>query len=307
LKPASFPKLIVPCLLGQALGLVRAFEGNSPRTTGLGTRLGLLGVGLLFTVLDGVFIVALNDVFDEAVDGLKRRLFPTTSLKTLPDGILQRSQLLAVGWAAGAAALITAAVGETLFLRPGLTWAALGCLLVFLAYSAPPLRANYRGGGEGLEALGVGVALPWFHAFLQGGVQKPSFGVLVAPLAVLALSSALASGLSDEESDRLGGKVTFTTLLGNAAVRRGVEGCVAVGTLGLAAAMISMPWGPWRWGTLLPLGWMLLSMPRLHRLGRGATTGAFDELSRYKALLHRILWRGQGGVALVLALGSRWA
>ena len=54
LKPASWPKLLVPTALGQAIGL------------GVGARpsAGGFAVGVLFTVLDLVFIVLLNAIVD---------------------------------------------------------------------------------------------------------------------------------------------------------------------------------------------------------------------------------------------------
>ena len=79
-KPGSWPKLLVPMLLGQAMGVAA-----------LGAvRVEAILVGVAFTVLDLLFIVFLNDYFDRRVDAVKREMFPDgCSPKTIPDGIYE--------------------------------------------------------------------------------------------------------------------------------------------------------------------------------------------------------------------------
>ncbi len=101
LKPASWPKVFVPALFGQAVGAAHA-EHLSP---------GALAFGALWMVADVAFIVLLNDWGDRPVDALKRRMFPQAgSPKTIPDGILPASALLTAGLGAGGVALAVAAV-----------------------------------------------------------------------------------------------------------------------------------------------------------------------------------------------------
>ena len=50
-------------------------------------------------------------------------------------------------------------------------------------------------------------------------------------LVAMALASAIASGLADEDSDRAGAKVTLTTELGNSAARNVVESAIMAGAL----------------------------------------------------------------------------
>jgi 1,4-dihydroxy-2-naphthoate octaprenyltransferase len=221
LKPASWPKLLVPMALGQAIGV---------DATG-SFSVGGLVAGAAFTALDAIFVVLLNDWGDQEVDRIKRGMFPTSSRKTIPDGVLPAPLVLLVGALAGLLALVVALASEIALGRPGLTLGALAALGLFVAYTLPPLRLNYRGGGELLEALGVGVALPWINAYAQGG-QAFAPALLVLPgFALLALSSAVASGLSDERSDRRGGKRTFTTVLGNHLARRLTNALVLGGGL----------------------------------------------------------------------------
>jgi 1,4-dihydroxy-2-naphthoate octaprenyltransferase/chlorophyll synthase len=162
----------------------------------------------------------------------------------------------------------------------------------------PPLRLNYRGGGELLEALGVGVLLPVINAHAQNPWPWSPGLVLLAPLTAFAAASALASGLSDEASDRLGGKTTFTTLLGNDAVRAAIERLVAGGCVMIAAIFRFAPGLPPRLWVAPVLvvgvsGWRTVA-----EVSRHATSGALEGQRVYKERLHQTLW----GTTLALAI-----
>jgi 1,4-dihydroxy-2-naphthoate octaprenyltransferase/chlorophyll synthase len=291
LKPASWPKLCVPALLGQAIGLDVALRPSA--TAAL--------LGAAFTVLDLAFIVLLNDWGDRNVDAIKRRMFPEgCSPKTIPDGILPAGSLLAAGLAAGAGAAAVAFVAEDVVGRPGLGTAGLFCLFLFVAYTLPPLRLNYRGGGELVEAFGVGVVLPWLHAYLQGGELLPPLLVLLPGSALLAFSSAVASGLGDEMSDRAGGKRTVATLLGNRIARALVEGSLLLGALAILAAAF-VPGGPAVWAVVPAAIVIGLELSEMRRIGPTAVTNAFREQGEYKRRLHRAIWRGTTLCAAVVA------
>lgn len=289
LKPASWPKLLVPTVLGQVLGVLAGGTLSWPA----------LLLGIVFTLCIGTFIVLMNDWGDREVDAIKRRMFPDgCSPKTIPDGILPARALLRVGGAAGCAAVGVAWLLGVWGERPAQGWLGLLCVLTFVAYSLPPLALNYRGGGEGLEALGVGLLLPLFHGYAQAGLFWASAWWVLAGFIALSLASALASGLTDEVSDRIGGKRTLTTMAGNAVTRRSTEALVVLGAGGWLLA-----------GVLLPALSLWAMVPAiLAVLGCGAvmlsvssraTTGVFPEQARYKLWLHRaIIWG-----ALLLAAG----
>ncbi len=291
LKLGGWPKLLVPTALGQALGLRAATAWSWSAAL----------AGALFSVCLLVFILLLNDWGDREVDALKRRMFPDRcSPKTIPDGILPSGQVLAVGLAAGLLGLGVAFGAGYALDRPALGPMALGCEAIFVGYTFPPLKLNYRGGGELLEALGVGAALPWLNAYLQGGVLWHGALALLGGFALMSLASALASGLSDEQSDRAGRKRTFTALFGNRATRRGVELALALGLLAWLGAAASFPeLVPW-W-TMVPtaavvacFGWRTL------RASAAAATGAFAAQGTYKLELHRAIWYGAISLALLL-------
>lgn len=296
LKPASWPKVFVPALFGQAVGAVHA-ASPSP---------GAFVFGALWMVADVAFIVLLNDWGDRAVDTLKRRMFPQAgSPKTIPDGILPARALLTAGLGAGGVALAVAAVAGAALGRPLLLPLAALALLVFVAYTLPPLRLNYRGGGELLEMVGVGGILPALHAYSQCGQWAPPGLVALAPgLLALSLSSALASGLSDEESDRAGGKRTWASLRGNAATRWGAEALLMLGAL----LWLVAPWaahdGPAPI-TVLPAATLVLFFAaRARRRSPTAVTNAFGAQSAYKLELHRAIWWGTLALSGMLLLGG---
>jgi 1,4-dihydroxy-2-naphthoate octaprenyltransferase/chlorophyll synthase len=288
LKPGSWPKLLVAAALGQGIGIAA-----SGRIDPLA-----LVFGLAFTIFHLTFVVLLNDWGDQEVDALKRRLFPAASSpKTIPDGILDPTTVAQLGIAAGLLALGTAGLAEAMLDRPGTFMAAVVAVGLFAAYSLPPVRLNYRGGGELLEMLGVGFCLPWLNAYLQSGEGSPGGLVVLPGFALLSLASALASGLADEESDRLGGKRTFATWFGAAPVRQAVEGLV----LGAILVWAALPWLSRGWAPL----WMMLptvlvmgvDYRELRRVSEA--TQAEDDMTHrdYKRALHDTIWRG----ALVLA------
>ncbi|WP_437485273.1 prenyltransferase [Sorangium sp. So ce1014] len=296
LKPASWPKVLVPAVCGQAVGAAVAGRVSA----------GALAFGALWMIADVAFVVLLNDWGDREVDALKRRMFPDgCSPKTIPDGILPARALLLAGLGAGAAALIVAVGAGIALDRPLLLPLAAVGLLVFAAYTLPPLRLNYRGGGELLEMIGVGGVLPLLHAYAQCGAWAPAWLVALLPgLLALALASALASGLSDEQSDRAGGKRTVTALLGNAISRRVTEALAGLGPLLWLGAPLVAGGAPPTWSVAPAAAVALWFRERLVEKSPEAVTNAFAAQAAYKLELHRAIWWGTAALsAAVLAAG----
>ncbi len=291
LKPASWPKLFVPAFFGQVLGIDPA--------VGLDVR--AVGLGLAFTVLGTGFIVLLNDWGDRDVDAIKRDMFPDgSSPKTIPDRILDARSVAVGGALSGGAALAVAVAAEGVLGRPFAFEAGLGCMLLFVAYTLPPIKLNYRGGGELLETIGVGAALPAFNAYLQAGALGGRLGPWLAGFTALSLASAVASGLSDEVSDRAGGKRTFASTYGNAAARRLVEVSVVLGgSIWLVASLLRPDWvPPFAAGpAVLLIAWNWVAM---RRASPAAVTNAFAAQGAYKRYLHRAIWHSTTVAAVLL-------
>lgn len=292
LKPASWPKLLVPAALGQAIGIDDAGQ----------TSFAGLGLGALFVGCFLVFVVALNDWGDREVDALKRRMFPETSLKTIPDGVLPAGALLVAGALAGLTAIAVAGVATVALDRPLAVPLALASLAIFCAYTLPPLRLNYRGGGEVLEMLGVGVVLPSVSAYFQGGHLVASASVVLLGFAPLALASAVASGLSDERSDRAGGKRTVVMLLGNERARALVLGLAAVGPAVWLAEAALLSSGPPAVVLVAAALTAADEWPALGRASPDAITDAFGAQAAFKTRLHALVWRSGMACAAGLVL-----
>ena len=293
LKPASWPKLLVPTLLGQVLGAASVGAFN------------VLGVvwGFGFTLAGLGFIVLLNDWGDREVDTIKRDMFPDgCSPKTIPDHILSVGSVGVAGVAFGLATLLVAAGSQAALGRPRALVAGASCMVLFAAYTLPPLRLNYRGGGELVEMLGVGLALPLYNVYLQAGIIAPEVWPWILGFAFLSLGSGIASGLSDEQSDRRGGKRTFASVFGNTAARRSTEACVLLGAATWCAGAVVIPAVVPLW-VLVPvvatLGWWFIGM---RRVSIEAVTNAFDAQGRYKGFLHGAIWHSTTMAALLLWL-----
>jgi len=237
-----------------------------------------------------VFLVLVNDWADFDVDRIKRARFPEgCSPKAVADEIVPRHAALLVALGAALFSMGSATVGAIALERPLLAACGAGGYALFIAYSLPPLRLNYRGGGELLEALGVGVALPWFNAMTQTDAALRFHVPTLAGFTSLALASAIASGLGDEETDREGHKRTFVTMFGNPTARFTLELLTANGFIlwpllalrsggvELRAAFVAAVLG-------------VVLMAGVFKNSAGATTNRFAEQGRYKLHLHRAIW-----------------
>ncbi len=294
LKPASWPKLLIPAGLGQVLGVLSVDAWSW----------GGAAIGLGFTALALAYTVLLNDWFDVRVDAIKRQMFPDAGApKTIPDAILHPQTVLLAGIGAGLCAAATGLCGELMLGRVGLGLAGVLCLGLLLLYSAPPLRFNERGLGEVVEAIGVGALLPWFNAYAQSGrVAAPELLLVLPGMVALALASAIASGLADEESDRAGAKSTITTQLGNAGARSAVEHSVMAGAVmwALAARVGHGLVSPFAFSAALVV--LLWLWRGLAAASPYALTNAFPAIARYKQQLHRTIWGSVSTLALALLL-----
>ncbi len=212
-RPAAAINLLLPLALGQALAY---------QTTGLFSTYFCL-LSLLYGLAMQLYIVFLNDWADQCADALNTTPTPFSGgSRVLVEKRLRPHHLLYAGLGAGLAVIILGLLFAFSFNRPlALALFIIGLLLLW-AYSLPPLRLNYRGGGELLQALGVGLVLPIAGFYLQAG-QLPSITPSENPLALvslfsaylyLQLSAAIAFALPDEEADRRAGKRTLASLLG---------------------------------------------------------------------------------------------
>ena len=138
-----------------------------------------------------------------------------------------------------------------------------------------------------------------FALYLQSG-EVWSRGLWLLPgFALLALCSAVASGLADEQSDRRGGKRTYASEYGNRASRALIERVVLFAALLWSICMRLSHVIPAPVGALAVIV-ILVNWRRLRKLSPQAKTNAFAELRLYKYFLHQAQWRSALLIALVL-------
>ena len=225
-RPLAFPNLAAPLLCGQAL----AWEAH-----GFFAAAGLL-MALAYGLFNQLYIVFLNDYADRQADALNPHpTFFSGGSRVLPLGLLPPTALRRAGLVAGAGALALAVgsgarSGTFDPTAPLLAAAGLGLLW---AYSFPPVRLNYRGGGEALQGLGCGAILPLLGFYFQAGALAGFPWLLLPVLVALNTAGSIGTSLPDATADRSAGKKTW-------AARRGVSAaCSAALLLGGAALVLS--------------------------------------------------------------------
>jgi 1,4-dihydroxy-2-naphthoate octaprenyltransferase len=215
-RPASQSYIALPLLLGQALAYRygQAFD------------LSVLCWVQLFGVLDQLFIVFANDYADRETD--RDNATPTAfsgGSRVLVDGQLPPERLASAARWAAAGLLLVCAVLAIAYRRPWALPLGLLALSLLWSYSYRPLALSYRGGGELLQLIGVGLCLPLFGYYAQLGTLAafpwPLFWVLLPT----QLACAVATGLPDEPSDRRARKRTAAVLLGPDVARALVGAC----------------------------------------------------------------------------------
>ncbi|MCU0681794.1 MAG: prenyltransferase [Polyangiaceae bacterium] len=223
--------IALPLLLGQAFAAVRGHP----------FRLDTLVAVQLFGLFDQLYIVWANDYADQETDRKNRTptLFSGGS-RVLVEGSLTPADLLG---AATLAASLALGVSSYLALVEGrwlLVPLALTALGLLWAYSFPPLRLSYRGGGELLQTLGTAFVLPLYGYYALAGTLAGFPWLALAVLWPTQLACALATSMPDEPSDRESGKRTTSVRFGLRATG------LLVGLLDVAAVatFLLAPWSP---------------------------------------------------------------
>lgn len=296
-KIMSWPKLLVSYALGIGLGIHHLHTNNS------NVDWVQIVLGFFFTLFLLLYIVFLNDYADREVDSIKRKMFPEESLKTIPDLILPEKSILRAGLAFGLLGLVVNGliayrIESLLNLVIGL-----GCFLFFYIYSFPPLKLNYRGGGEILEGSGVGVVLPFFIYYsLSPNLNIWNEFPIYLYYFLVSLASAIASGLSDEESDRIGGKTTFVTHFGNSFSRKTIFVLLGGGIIEL---LIFSPVNDIIGIQVLALVilYVMFEFNRMNRVSPLAKTNSFDSIRKFKKFLHNAIWGSILIISIDLMIG----
>lgn len=185
-----------------------------------------------FGVLDQLFILWVNDVTDVETDRANRGFTRFSGgSRVLVDGKLSVGALRHGALVVLALLIVASGALATFGARPLVpALVAAGVLLVW-AYSLPPLCMAYRGGGEVLQALGVGVNLPLFGYYVQAGTLDRFPWVLLVGAFLIALGGNITTSLPDHASDATSAKRTWSVRRGSRAARRDSVVAIAAGVL----------------------------------------------------------------------------
>jgi 1,4-dihydroxy-2-naphthoate octaprenyltransferase len=198
--------IFIPLLLGQA---IQHHNSNKIDFT-------LLIFVQLYGIFNQLYIVYANDYADRETDK-KNETFTIFSggSRVIADGKIKPGSLLFAAWLMAISCLLLAGITAYFAGRPGLIILSSVGLFLLYAYSFPPFRISYVGGGEFLQMFGVGLILPLYAYVAQNGVLHlfPMECLLV--LLPINLACAIATSLPDTPSDRDSGKHTIAVISGD--------------------------------------------------------------------------------------------
>lgn len=229
-RPLAQVNISVPLILGQAAAwhVAKTFSW------------GWFMAALLWGILDHLFVVYANDYADRAADTGQRTLLSGGS-GVIPDGKLKPSQVLR-GAQTSAFLLIAWSLAFALFERPWTPVYGILALVLLWSYSFPPVRLSYRGGGELLQGLGVGVGLPSLGYYLQSDVVlAPTW--IILPATILGVCGNILTALPDLGDDHRAGKRTWPVRFGVPHARRAASAGIAFAAFGVFLWTPSVPVG----------------------------------------------------------------
>ncbi|MGY8826866.1 MAG: UbiA family prenyltransferase [Candidatus Latescibacterota bacterium] len=209
-KPMALPKILLPVIAGLSLGYREMGDMEWQPVLLL----------LLLAVCAQWLIVLLNDYADREADRKHAIDYPELlDRRVLTTGLLTENNVLIAALLA-VLGMLAAGAGLYALERPYALYLGGAGLVLLAAYSFPPLKLNYRGGGEILETMGTGILLPLLGYYISAGHLVSGNAHLLLPVTLYGFVGALISGLKHEPADRDNGKNTLVVLLGPVMVRR---------------------------------------------------------------------------------------
>lgn len=210
LRPLAHGNIAPPILLGQAFAL-RAGHPFDPA---------MLAWAHAFGLVDHAFIVLANDLADHETDRDNDTFTPFSGgSRVVPEGLIALASLRRAAIGSALALLALTALIALVAARPLAPLFALAALALLWAYSFAPLRLSYRGGGELLQGLGVGVVLPLWGFYAQAGTLATFPFLALAPLFALHTLGNVLTALPDAPSDARADKRTWPVRVGERRAR----------------------------------------------------------------------------------------
>ena len=204
-RPPAYVNTFFPTLLGQLLAV--SYSGVWDWT--------IFAWLAAINWLQQLYIVFWNDYADEAADRLNENYTPFSGgSRVLPEQQLTKRSL----WRAGTLASVGVLIGGSwlsLFAnRHYLLIFLIAGWLLLIAYSLPPFRLNYRGGGEFLQMFGCAIVLPLMGYYAQLNTLDDFPWLVLLPFAIYHLASAIATTVPDRAADKIAAKNTLAVSLG---------------------------------------------------------------------------------------------
>ncbi|MFO7565815.1 MAG: prenyltransferase [Enhygromyxa sp.] len=291
-RPLAAANVAVPLILGEAL----AYAVHGQFSWRLFGAVGLLGA------LDQLFIVFANDFADREADALN----PSPTIvsggsRVIQEGKLPPEALRKAAWLMLGSMIVVATIVALIYSRWWLPVLMLLGAALLWAYSFPPLRLSYRGYGELLQGLGVGVVLPIIGFYAQAGCFDglPWLGLL--PSFLLGYVGNLLTALPDYPGDRSANKRSYPVRFGQFVARRHALELLA---LAIGFGWLVVPSLPW-WGVAL-----IIAAPMIPVLAAARLLGSADAGNRGECLRFVMLGAGAANLAMLAwmlaALLLRW-
>lgn len=280
-RPLAAANVAVPLVLGQTL----AFAAHGRFSWALFGEIQMLGV------FNQLFIVFANDFADREADAINPApSFVSGGSRVIQEGKLEASALRKGAWLMLGAQLLLAlwlGASQGLWWMPALV--LVGAALLW-AYSFPPLRLSFRGQGELLQGLGVGVILPIIGFYGQAGefAELPWLGL--APCFLLGYVGNLLTALPDYPGDRAANKRTYAVLRGQYEARRHA---LEMSAVAIVFGWLVVPGLPW-WALSL-----IVAVPLLPVLAARRLLGSADANNRAECLQFVMLGAGASNLAML--------
>lgn len=267
-RPLAQVNIAMPLLVGQAL----AFAQHDRFSW---TVFALLHV---FGVLDQLFIVYANDYADAESDRLNETYTPFSGgSRVVPEGKLTPHSLRLAAWLMAAAMLGLCAWFAFFEQRPWVLAGGALAIALMWAYSFAPLRLSYRGHGEILQGLGLGVVLPVVGYYGQAGSFAGLDPLALLPLFLLGYAGNLNTSLPDFPGDVASQKRSYTVRLGQFRARRHTLELLAIAA---CLTPLVVPPLPWPYVLAIVLGPIAVLATNLPLLG-SADAQQRDECRRF--------------------------
>ncbi len=162
-----------------------------------------------------LFIVYANDYADFDTDRLNKTytIFSGGS-RVLLEGVLSRKKLLIASLIMSFLCILIGLIFWIITSSPLILGLIMIGLFLLYAYSFKPFEISYRGFGEILQMLGVGLVLPLIGFVSQSGSLDSLPWMLIVIVLPSQLAMAISTSLPDQPSDSISLKRTSAVLLG---------------------------------------------------------------------------------------------